>query len=61
MNYFNITGVSQLEMKENIVSFMYNGNINLILKKIADMEIANLWVEELTLEEIFLHFYEKED
>ena len=40
---------------------MYNGNINLILKKIAEIEVSNLWVEELTLEEIFLHFYEKED
>ena len=61
IHYFNIAGVSQLEIKENMVSFMFNGNINLVLKKIADIEIANLWVEELTLEEIFLHFYEKED
>ena len=30
-----MTGVSQLEMKENVVSFMYNGNINLIVKKMA--------------------------
>ncbi len=61
LNDFAITGVSQLDRKENVISFMYNGNINLILKKIAAVEIANLWVEELTLEEIFLHFYEKED
>ena len=61
LNYFNMTGVSQLDMKDNVISFMYNGNINLIVKKIAELEIANLWVEELTLEEIFLHFYEKED
>lgn len=61
MNYFNMTGVTQLEMKDHAVSFMYNGNINLILKRISEIEITNLWVEELTLEEIFLHFYEKED
>ena len=61
LNDFAITGVSQLDRKENVISFMYNGNINLIVKKIAAVEIANLWVEELTLEEIFLHFYEKED
>lgn len=60
-NYFNMAGVSQLESKDYVVSFMYNGDINLILKKIAEIEISNLWVEELTLEEIFLHFYEKED
>ena len=61
LNYFNITGVSQLEVKENTVSFMYKGNINVILKKISEIKLTNLWVEELTLEEIFLHFYEKED
>lgn len=61
MNYFNMPGVTQLEMKDHAVSFMYNGNINLILKRISEIEITNLWVEELTLEEIFLHFYEKED
>lgn len=61
LNDFHIEGVSQLEHKENMISFMYKGNINLILKKIAAIEIHNLWIEELTLEEIFLHFYEKED
>lgn len=61
MNYFNMTGVSKLEMKKHEVSFMYNGDINLLVKKMADIEITNLWIEELTLEEIFLHFYEKED
>ena len=61
LNEFNIVGVSQLKMKENVISFMYNGNINVILKKIAQVEIVNLWVEELNLEEIFLHFYEKEE
>ncbi len=61
MDYFNMRGVSKLEIKDHVVSFMYNGNINLIVQKMADMEISNLWVEELTLEEIFLHFYEKED
>lgn len=61
LNYFNIPGVSQLDIKENTVSFMFNGNINVILKKISEIDLVNLWIEELTLEEIFLHFYEKED
>ena len=58
---FNMTGVTNLEVKGHIVSFLFKGNINLVLKKIAEMDITNIWIEEPDLEEIFLHFYEKED
>ena len=59
-NHFNIGGVSNLEIKGNAVGFLFKGNINLIMKKIADVEIANVWIEEPSLEEIFMHYYEKE-
>ena len=58
-DYFNIGGVSNLEVKQNIVSFLFRGNINLIMKKISEIEIANVWIEEPDFEEIFLHYYEK--
>jgi len=58
-NYFNIEGVSNLEVQQNIISFLFRGNINSIMKKISEIEIANAWIEEPDLEEIFLHFYEK--
>jgi ABC-2 type transport system ATP-binding protein len=58
--YFQISGVNNLEVKNNIVSFLFKGNINTVMKKIADIEIANLWIEEPDLEEIFMHYYEKE-
>lgn len=59
-NFFNIGGVSNLEVKQNIISFLFRGNINAIMKKIAEIDLANVWIEEPDLEEIFLHFYEKE-
>ncbi|AIE61654.1 ABC transporter ATP-binding protein [Bacillus methanolicus] len=59
-NYFQISGVKDLEVKDNIVSFLFKGNLNAILKKISGIEIANLWVDEPDLEEIFMHYYEKE-
>jgi ABC-2 type transport system ATP-binding protein len=58
--YFNLTGVNNLEVKNNVASFIFKGNINTVLKKIADIEITNLWIEEPDLEEIFMHYYEKE-
>lgn len=60
-NYFNAPGVNQLEVKDNIVNFMFKGDINPIMKKISEIEIANIWIEEPSLEEIFMHFYEKEE
>ncbi len=59
--YFNNSGVTNLEVKENIISFLFRGNINFIMKKISEIDIANLWIEEPDLEEIFMHYYEKED
>ncbi|MEH7490906.1 ABC transporter ATP-binding protein [Neobacillus niacini] len=60
-NYFNLTGVNKLEVKGNLTSFLFKGNINEVMRKIADIEITNLWIEEPDLEEIFIHYYEKED
>lgn len=59
-DYFNLVGVSNLEIEGRMVSFLFKGNINLIMKKISDMEISNAWIEEPSLEEIFMHYYEKE-
>jgi ABC-2 type transport system ATP-binding protein len=59
-NYFNLAGVNKLEVKANLTSFLFKGNINEVMKKIADVEISNLWIEEPDLEEIFMHYYEKE-
>lgn len=59
-SYFNISGVRNLVIEGNTVSFLYKGNLNLIMRKIADLEISNVLVEELSLEEIFMHYYEKE-
>ncbi|MBO9129399.1 ABC transporter ATP-binding protein [Bacillus sp. 165] len=58
--FFNITGVTNLEEKENTISFLFRGDINIVMKKISEIEIANLWIEEPDLEEIFMHYYEKE-
>lgn len=60
-DYFNIDGVSDLKIEDNVVSFLYRGDINRIIEKIYNIRITNLLVEEPSLEEIFMHYYEKED
>ncbi len=59
-NHFNISGVNKLEVKNNITTFLYRGNINEVIKQLASIEVTNLWIEEPDLEEIFMHYYEKE-
>ncbi|MEE6452599.1 ABC transporter ATP-binding protein [Gottfriedia acidiceleris] len=59
-NFFNMPGVNNISTKGKTISFIFKGNINKVLKKIAEIEIENLWIEEPDLEEIFLHYYEKE-
>ncbi|CEG26420.1 ABC transporter ATP-binding protein [Bacillus sp. B-jedd] len=61
MNFFQLEGVNDLDAAGTTVSFLYRGNLNEIMKRIAETEIVNLWVTEPDLEEIFMHYYEKEE
>ncbi|MGG1291049.1 ABC transporter ATP-binding protein [Bacillus smithii] len=59
-SFFQINGVTNLKVEDNTVSFLFKGNLNDILKKISQIEITNIWIDEPDLEEIFMHYYEKE-
>lgn len=58
---FGINGVSSLEVKNNTASFIFKGNINSIMRKVSEIELRNISIEEPDLEEIFMHYYAKED
>lgn len=61
-NYFNdLNGISNLTITNTSVSFLYRGQINDVTRKIADLDLSNILVEEPDLEEIFLHYYQKEN
>ncbi len=55
---FNINGVTKLIKKENKINFFYKGNINAITKVISTIKARDVNIEEPTLEEIFMHYYE---
>lgn len=59
-SFFEMPGVSKLELKDHMVNFLFRGDINTVIRKISQTNIANLLIEEPDLEEIFLHYYEKE-
>ncbi len=56
--FFKMAGVNDLTINENFVNFLYHGHIDPIIKKIAGLDLKNMWVEEPDLEEIFLHYYQ---
>lgn len=55
-----IEGATNINKKEHAMEFLYNGKIDALIKRLADMEVDNLWIEEPSLEEVFMHYYEKE-
>lgn len=55
---FNLEGVSNLEEKDDLVKFFYKGNVNEIISLLSTLKLKDVLIEEPTLEEIFMHYYE---
>jgi ABC-2 type transport system ATP-binding protein len=55
---FKIQGYeNNLEVAGNTISFMFSGDINELTKLISEKRLNTLTIEEPTLEEIFMHYY----
>lgn len=57
---FKLDGVNNLQITESGVSFLFKGDVNAVVRRIAETDIRNIWVEDPDLEEIFIHYYESE-
>lgn len=55
-----IPGMKDLVVSENLYNFLFKGNVDSLVKVLSAYQINNLWLEEPSLEDIFLHYYEKE-
>ena len=51
--------VRDLQRSDDTVSFLYGGDINLLLARLGKDPILDLTISEPDLEEIFLHYYTK--
>jgi len=58
---FEIQGVSDLSITPSSASFLFRGHINEITRLLASLDLSDLLVEEPDLEEIFMHYYQKDD
>lgn len=55
-----IDGMKNLKITEDSLSFLYNGKLDILLKLLSDLPVTDLTIAEPDLEEIFMHYYEKE-
>ena len=56
----HLCGIRDRKDTENSVSFLYSGDMNSLLRTLSSCQVDDLTVTEPDLEEIFLHYYEKE-
>lgn len=50
--------IRDIQQTDSTISFLYGGDINLLLQALAKQHIGDLSVDEPDLEEIFMHYYE---
>ena len=52
--------LTQVVQNDNEVSFLYKGDLNALMGALAKLDLVRINVQEADLEEIFLHYYQKE-
>ncbi len=55
---FDLPGVTNMQTENGTVYFFFKGDINAVLQKISGVQVSDVTIEEPTLEEIFMHYYE---
>ena len=60
VNLEHLSGVRDRKDSEDSVSFLYSGDMNSLLRTLSAGQVNDLTVTEPDLEEVFLHYYEKD-
>lgn len=54
----NIQGAKNVEINGHSISFLYKGDVNVLLEGIGKFQLVDIEITEPSLEEIFMHYYE---
>lgn len=60
INIEKLNGVRDIKKTADCLSFLYSGEINSLLHILSTSQIYDLTITEPDLDEIFLHYYEKD-
>lgn len=55
---FDLPGVTNVQTENGTVRFFFKGDINAVLQRISSFQVTDVTIEEPSLEEIFMHYYE---
>jgi ABC-2 type transport system ATP-binding protein len=53
--------IIDLKQENGVITFVYTGKVKALMNILESLDIEDLSITEPTLEEIFMHYYEKED
>lgn len=53
----SLSCIRSIQQNKDSVSFLYSGNLNLLMKVLSQNDIKDISISEPDLEEIFLHYY----
>jgi ABC-2 type transport system ATP-binding protein len=56
-----VPGIIQINRINKTLSILFNGNVKELLGTLSKIDFENIWIEEPTLEEIFMHYYRREE
>jgi ABC-2 type transport system ATP-binding protein len=55
---FDLPGATNVQTEDGTVHFFFKGDINAVLQRLNGLRVTDVTIEEPTLEEIFMHYYE---
>ena len=56
-----LEGIENVARENNTITFLYNGEIKTLLTWLADLNVTDLTITDPDLEEVFMHYYAKEE
>lgn len=56
-----IEGIKNVSVAGDQASFLYSGDINVLINRLSDIPLQDLTIVEPDLEEVFMHYYREED
>lgn len=60
INFSSLPGIAGLTKKDKEYHFIYSGNPNELIKKLSNVTVDSLHISEPELENVFMHYFEKE-
>ncbi|MFH0865885.1 MAG: ABC transporter ATP-binding protein [Bacteroidota bacterium] len=60
IDFSSLQGIAGLTLQDNVYHFIFSGNPNDLIKKLSTANIDSLHISEPELENVFMHYFEKE-